>query len=266
MSREFVCKIDGRSFLTKEEAMAYLESTFLDEVEKEEGLEDTEAELKKAFPQFRVKVTKEPLTSDHVSYADENDPFFNGKEIVYVTLNGIDLDADLRFEIKPRHEDDFHYDSRDSYETLEKAISFYHSFIDGSLQYAHNYLEELRKYEPNATSAKVTRIHQSCGTADDFYEYDVDILNSSDQVIASRRLELDEYDVEDTAGILREIKKDLIKVKGHYVTELEGHVTMGSAKYCNDHSTWYEVDGVAIDALAYRADKEGKKLRVQIVN
>lgn len=265
MNKEYICNADGRTFLDENEALQYIKSKFLEVVEKQEGLEFYENEFKAAFPEFIVKVTKRQIEDDDRHYSRNYKD--TDKEEIQVQLKGINIEANFFFSFLNRETDlswsfPWNYDgSNGVFPNMDKALWFYKMLINNSSAYKEKLFNELKKYKTDLKEVVIYKIRESCGTADDFNEYYSRLVMNDESVLDYGYFSFDKYDMESEETLYQEMDKYIDGIKGAYVNVIEGEVAVGTPKYCNDHSTWYEVDGVAIDSLASRA----KRLRVEIL-
>jgi hypothetical protein len=261
MGIEFVCSIDGQAFSNKEDALTYMFSQHVKEKDGDCELEKMKIRLENEFPFYRFTVTKRPYTVSDAQHAEDGNPWFEGKEIYFINPS-TDLYAlqGMQFTICDKHKYD--HDEQNVFERLDAAILFYKRFISGAALFAKSVLEEVKKHDSDVIDCVVTKIEQTYGTADSFNEYHISLLHSNGTKRPCGYIELDTRDLQSNAALESQIKHYVKSLSGRYVTSIEGEVTIGTPKYCNDHRTWYEVDGIAINLLAGRA----KNLRVEILD
>lgn len=261
MDTEFICTVDGRQFLSEKEALSYMVKEYIEEVETNDGLEEIQLRLEKELPGFIFKVSKRPHTHEHESYGEEDDPWFKGKYIIYVNISSEQFEMPhIFFEVKEKYPESYR-DSQEEFQTLDEAIVFYKRFLFGAETFTKSVLQEVSQYNPTIVDCKLKKIVQTYGTSDSFNEYHACYVHKDGKEIGDFYIELDTYDLESDPRLQSEIEKYVTRIKGRYISSIEGEVTIKSPKYCNDHSYWFEIDGVPAFSLADRA----KKIRVEIL-
>lgn len=260
VAKAFISTLDGQTFKTEEDALTYLLSNYLEEV-PDTSIQTVKQQLEQALPGFQFRVTKSPYTPDNAPYANENDPWFKGKEIISVTITSPIYDMpSIFFNVLPKHPSDS-YQEIDEFETLEEAITFYRRFLLGAEKFSAIVLHTIQPYAPTIATCDVTKIIQSYGTADSFYEYHFMYRFLDGTTKQMGYIELDSRDFDDDTQLEAEFSAYARRLLAAYVTEVEGVVSIIYPKYQNDHTITYAVDGIPIYQLARRA----KRLRVEII-
>jgi hypothetical protein len=247
LAKEFLCTVNGETFSTKEEALNYLMNQFVEEhiIEENESLLGLKKQIELALPGF---------------IADVQTLIENNEEQILVDLSHPDIsDTYLQFTIG--NSTSYGYHDPSSFSTLEDALSFYSLFLSGTECFRGAVQTVLKQNLLMPLVCKIESIHQSSGTADSFYTYNINCYKEDGTLYRYCSIELDKYDFSSNETLQREIDSAIRKIEGEFLSSLEGIVTKASPKYINDHSFWYEIDGVPINTLL----KKNKKVRVEII-
>ena len=247
MAKEFLSTVDGKIFATKEEALDYLMNQFVEEhiIEEDESLFGVKKQIEQTLPGF---------------IADVQTLIENNEEQIFVNLSHPDIsDTYLQFTIGD--DSSYGYHDPSSFSTLEKALSFYSLFLSGADRFKDAVQDTLEQNLLMPLTYKLESVHQSSGTSDSFYMYTVNCYKEDGTLYRFCTLSLDKYDLASEEKLEKEIESALRKIEGEFFSSLEGTVTKASAKYINDHSYWYEINGVPINTLL----KKHIKVRVEIL-
>ena len=247
LSKKFQSTIDGKTFATKEEALDYLMSSFVEEhtIAEDESLLGIKKQIEQTLPGF---------IADVEYYSEEQ------KERLLVNLSHPTItNTYLTFSIG--EDISYGYPEFHLFSTLEKALSFYSLFLSGAERFRDAVQNILQTNLLMPLVCKIEGIHQSSGTSDSFYTYTVNCYKEDGTLYRFCTLSLDKYDLASEEKLEKEIESALRKINGEFLSSLEGTVTKASAKYINDHSYWYEINGIPINTLL----KKHKKVRVEIL-
>lgn len=247
MAKKFLSTVDGKTFSTKEEALNYLMNQFVEEhiIEENESLFGVKKQVEQALPGF---------------IADVQTLVENNEEQILVNLSHPDIsDTYLQFTIGDYSSSGYH--DLSSFSTLEDALSFYSLFLSGAECFRDAVQNILQTNLLMPLVCKIESIHQSSGTSDSFYTYSINCYKEDGTLYRYCFIELDQYDFSSDETLQREIDSVIRKIEGEFLSSLEGTVTKASPKYINDHSCWYEINGVPINTLL----KKNKKVRVEIL-
>lgn len=247
MAKEFLSTVDGKTFATKEEALDYLMNQFVEEhiIEEDESLLGVKKQIEHTLPGF---------------IADVQTLMENNEEQILVNLSHPDIsDTYLQFTIGD--DSSYGYHDPSSFSTLEGALSFYSLFLSGAERFREAVQNILQSNLLMPLVCKIESIHQSSGTSDSFYNYTINCYKEDGTLYHYCYLSLDKYDLASDETLQREIDSAIRKIEGEFLSSLEGNVTKASPKYINDHSYWYEINGVPINTLL----KKNKKVRIEIL-
>jgi hypothetical protein len=260
VNKEYICTIDGVKFLEKDHALKYLESKYLTVVEKSDEVKEYQERLSQVFPDFIINIIKKHITKNDRESGNEFDE--SDKEIFYITMQSLKIEAKFGFRVIERKQEISYYDTWKDYggifNSLNKAIDYYKLIIDKVNTFEQKVYNELSKYIENINKVFVYKINESGRTSEDHNEYYFRLLLNDNSNVDYGRFEFELEDFESEINLDKETDSYISKFKGRYITAIEGEVETGVSR---DSNTWFEVNGISINHLASRA----KRMRVEIL-
>lgn len=257
MTKEFVCKIDGRTFSTKEEAVEYLSKYYIKKIDKQKDLMEIKRVLEDRFPNFIVEVSKNGSILEEVR-VDYDTNRFTSSKTCYCKLTGTEIKGEIVFAISGDYEDEFN-EELNVFRSVEKAIDILEKLIEGINTFKNKLLTFAKKYEEDATDVIIHQIEHYDYEYDHQFKVDFDIVSKSGVKKTYTNFYIDRYELEEDK-MEETMTKHLSWLSGRYVTVVEGEAKeVQSNDYYN--TTHFEIDGVEINHLAQRA----KKMRVTII-
>lgn len=224
MEKEYVCTIDQAKFTSEEELVNHLKSlySFAQAPGKDTSL--IHKQLQDAFPEADVVIKNKNIDT----------------EGIFVKLVFAKWKSDFEFVISNTYDETLYYN--DTYfKTVNEAIDYYKGLIAQK--------DELIKAIYEKFDADGIKVHQ-------IYDPPEYMDDSRPSMNFSFYVDGKEYR---SSYSFDGINEHLRLLDGHFVSTVEGNVTMDYGKY-NSQNTIY-VDGIDIKVLAARA----KKLKVKII-
>lgn len=236
MSNTYVCTVDGKSFDSKADAIAYIRSNYIQEIVTNEQLARIKEQLDTAFPDFYAEV-------------EEKDGYL-------CTLKGIHVTGSFSFFLSPNASSS----SLCTFSTIEEAIQSLDQLFSAISQHRTKLLDFLLQQTEPIQSILFHTIRQEEDDDDHLLsvEYMAVLADQSLKPIETVYIPLDDLiDPMDVTNVFEEAYTHFTNL---YVTSVEGTPKeVISEHYYED--TDFLINNVSLNQLMSRA----KKIRITIV-
>jgi hypothetical protein len=257
MGSEFVCKIDGMSFLTKQEILTHLSQHHLRTVTTEENLQELKEQLERTFPGFLVEISKDIdfLGEERIDF---NYAELSAMDLIYVALRS-NL-GNLYFAVLKDCQNHFNRGLQ-IFPTFEEGTVCTQRLLFGIKSCEKQLFDLAREHDVKLASIHLSRFEKYHDRYENSYNLFFNAVYSDGSVLAYTSLSINQDSLETNEEMEKVIQRCVKMISGQYVNFLEGEVQQEySEAYQSDHM-FYTIDGVDIDTLASRS----KRMRITIV-
>jgi len=264
LSKEFVCKIDGTSFASRQEMMDHLNRNYVKVMDTPLEFKEVELKLKTHFPDFMVETLSASAFKES-ERLDFRSKLFKKEKVVYCRLHPTTFKGSICFAISPSFKDTFNEDLR-VYRSVEKAISSLETLLTQIDLFSKEALQLVQSYDSSVVSLSIHELEEQhisdyYGGEEHYFSLSYHAFYKDGKSKHFTTISIPHEELDDKKCLQQQLTSSLQHVKGRYVMSVEGDVV---EKEPNDYYSleyYYEVDGIELDSLARRAER----LRVTIL-
>jgi len=248
MNKEYVCTLDNRTFLTKEEMIAYVSSRYLREVTHSEEMLQIKEAFTHAFPQAILSFSTtnnlfEDLYIDHTS-SDFKDTVFYG------LLTSHSFKGQLPFAISSSYGNDYNQDLL-VFKDEKNAISYFQSLFHASAYFSQKARSLIQHYNDDISDVVLDSIFYQYHDYSPTFSLVFEKVTKNGEKTPLTTLDIDSTEIQDDVYIKRKIKAAISSLSSHFISVVEGVPLECEEDYHG--SVFYEIDGIDINTLASRA-------------
>ena len=265
VAKEFVCKLDGMSFQTKEEMEAHIIETYVKVIKKEEELADMQSQLENELVDFVVNLSQNASLLEDSREDFDEDEF---DDAIYVELSLKDGDWIFHFAISPSYQfGNFNSELR-VYSSVEEALKELHilmkgiAYLTSSLSSKYTFLREVDKRPNMPFSVAFDEAEQEHRNHEHtLYIYIKKYFSTSNLNVEVDIFSFDWFLLESKETFFEAINRQIKRIDGPYVSFIEGEVTIEESFDPYQKGDTFLIDGMDVEDLAKRA----KRMRLTIL-
>jgi len=248
MNKEYVCTLDNRTFLTKEEMIDYLSSRYLREVTHSEKIPQIKKAFTRAFPQAALSFsTTNNLFED--LYIDYTSSDF-GKDAVYGLFTSKDFKGSIPFAISSSYGDGYNQDLL-VFKDEKNAISYFQSLFHAGAYFSKKARSLIQQYNDDICDVVLDTVVYQYHDYSPMFSLIFEKVTKNGEKTPLTTLEIDSTEIQDDVYIKRKIKAAISSLSSHFILVVEGVPLECEEDYHG--SVFYEIDGIDINTLASRA-------------
>lgn len=264
MGKEFVCKINGRPFLTHEEAVEYLSANYLKRIEKPTSSYEIKASLESHFPGFIIESSEDASLLNELRLSINPNNFSSEDKVTYCLLTSTNINATIGFAISSTYEEDYNEELR-VFHSISEMEEHMIRFIKSINSFSKRLLLFANEHHLEVTDVYVKKIELD--NYKDYYEvnhllsveYYATFQNGTQKFFT--HVPIDFEDLQEEYVVEELFQRHVQSLAGTYITFAEGEVEELEIDRGDHYQKSFTINGVDFEDLAKRA----KRMRVTII-